>query len=106
MALTQDQELIVIQIKRLVGDIPTELDLTDDDIWSMYNDSQSMNAVASTIWGQKAATYADLVDVKEGSSSRTLSALSKQALTMQQQFAGMAQVDTRPRATTRAIERA
>jgi hypothetical protein len=49
------------------------------DILGMH---ETMEAAAAAVWQQKAASYAELVDVSEGTSKRSLSALHKNALNM------------------------
>lgn len=64
------------------------------------------SAAAALCWRQKAASYADLVNVKEGQSQRDLGALYKQAMEMAKSFeanGSTALLASRPR--TRAIIR-
>lgn len=69
----------------------------------------SQEMAAASIWTQKAASYATLVDVSESGSSRKLSDLHKNALAMAGQFGSAAeavanpvQVGTRVRRLTRS----
>lgn len=64
-----------------------------------------IRAVAADIWTEKAARYAELVDVQEGSSRRSLGDLYEQAIAMAQQFGASAAVAAPYKAGTRAIER-
>jgi hypothetical protein len=43
---------------------------------------ETLEGAAASVWQQKAASYAELVDVSEGTSKRNLSALHKNALNM------------------------
>lgn len=45
-----------------------------------------LNSAAALCWHQKAAAYADLVNVKEGQSQRDLGSLYKQAIDMANSF--------------------
>lgn len=48
-----------------------------------------LNVAAAQIWSEKAASYSELVDVKEGSSSRNLGDLYEQAIAMHAHFRGL-----------------
>lgn len=64
--------------------------------------------LAITIWREKAASYARLVDMQEGTSRRTLSQLMEHALQMVSELSGESGGSgsgTGRAATTRAIER-
>lgn len=75
-------------LKRLIG----EHTLSDDQLKAILeatkreDGSYNVNAAARDVWLQKAAGYAELVDVTEGSSSRKLSSLYSQALAMAGRF--------------------
>lgn len=69
---------------------------------------EAPDAIASDLWRQKAASYAELVDVSESGSTRKLSDLRKNALEMAGYYDNLVQasiiaVSSRPR--TRAIVR-
>lgn len=49
----------------------------------------NLNALAATIWREKAAHYSTLVDVSESGSSRKMGDLHKNALAMAANFAGL-----------------
>lgn len=49
-----------------------------------------LSRAARDVWYQKAATYADLVDISEGGSQRKNGDLHKRALTMAELYAGQA----------------
>lgn len=66
-----------------------------------------VNAAASTVWTLKASRLAGLTDVTEGSSSRKLGSLYKQALEMASYFASGSTTATPTRVSrTRPIIRA
>jgi hypothetical protein len=100
---TPDQ---VAQLRRYV-DEPTEDTYTDVVLSSRIDTATSVEALASIIWLEKAAAYARLVDMQEGS-RRSLSQLQAAAMRMSTQFAGGSDtvVSSGSRTTTRAIERA
>lgn len=68
-----------------------------------------LNKVAYSIWQEKAATYAELVDISEAGSSRKNSQLYKNALEMADYYAGIDDDPDTPvpaeRSTTRRIVR-
>lgn len=65
-----------------------------------------LRTLAATIWREKAAQYAGLVDIKEGNSDRKLSQLYRQALDMATSLGGGEDVLVGGRPTrTRKIER-
>jgi hypothetical protein len=59
-----------------------------DEIIEAYGGNT--DAASSAIWRMKAGVYADLADVQEGSSRRSLGDLHEQALAMANTFAGQA----------------
>ena len=78
---------------------------TDVELNTIIDELGDLEIAASNIWTRKAATYADLVDVQEGSSRRALSSLHEQALSMATRFGG-GDSGTRGRfSRTRPIER-
>lgn len=98
----------IADLRRLINQ-PTNTDPWTDAVLSARIDDWvgDLTALAATIWREKAATFAGLVDVQEGSSSRKLSQLYTQALAM---AAGLdagstTSVTGRRAATTRPIER-
>jgi hypothetical protein len=52
-----------------------------------------LSRAARDIWYQKAASYADLVDISEGGSQRKNGDLHKRALTMAELYAGQADAE-------------
>lgn len=94
------------ELRRLV-DEPTQDPYTDAVLSLRIDAAGSIQGLAATIWREKAASFAGLVDVREGNSDRKLSQLHKQAIAMAESFeAGVLAVggDRRP-TTTRRIER-
>lgn len=95
----------IAELRRLI-DEPDQTTYTDDVLSARLDAvGGDTHALASTIWREKAARYAGLIDVKEGSSDRKMSQLYQQALKMSDSFlVGGAVVVRRP-ARTRPIER-
>jgi hypothetical protein len=97
----------IAELRRLI-DEPTPETFTDE-VLSARIDAEpgDLRVLASTIWREKAAQYAGLVDVKEGNSDRKLSQLYKNALEMATSLGGADAVivgSGRP-TRTRKIER-
>lgn len=67
----------------------------------------TLETLASRLWTKKAAQYAEMIDVKEGTSDRKLSQLHKQALTMSASLLldPSGETTTRRASRTRPIER-
>lgn len=85
----------------------------DDDTYeyetlaALIDDLGSVEAAAATIWGEKAASFAGVVDTTESGSTRRLSQLHQQALAMQKFYGGPDEVtdDTGGRSFTVGVER-
>jgi hypothetical protein len=75
----------VARLRRLVGEPGTDT-YNDRQLEEYLDRSESVEAAAAEVWREKAARYADLVDVTEGSSSRRLSQLVTQARDMAKHF--------------------
>lgn len=102
MTIEQD----VAEVRRLTNE-PDDVPPYTDVILALRLDEEGgdIRRLVSSIWSEKAARYAELVDVQEGSSRRNLSSLYQQALAMSQQFGGEDIGGTRRAARTRPIER-
>lgn len=99
-----DAEMIA-ELRRLI-DEPTQDPYTDlilsDRLDAVLGDVQTL---AGTLWREKAARFAGLIDVQEGNSNRKMSQLYTQALKMADSFGiGISVTTVRP-ARTRKIER-
>lgn len=78
------------------ADIPASDTTYPDDLLADIIDSTgSVTAAAAQIWREKAAAYAKMVTMAESGSSRTLSDLHKNALTMAEAM-GAAGASTTP----------
>jgi hypothetical protein len=86
----------------------TELD--DTELGLIIDASECLNQAAGKLWGQMAGGYAQLVNISEAGSSRSMGDLHKNALAMSSYYFGLGcpGVDPPPttgRTQTRAIER-
>lgn len=95
----------VTELRRLV-DEPDEDEYTTSDL-SLRIDGAggNLNRLARDIWTEKAAKFSRLVNVSESGSTRALSDLHKNALTMVQRFDVLAPAAGVGRSRTRRIER-
>ncbi|MEH1098196.1 hypothetical protein [Micromonospora sp. CPCC 205561] len=85
----------------------TEADETyTSDLLGLMIDDLGMEMAAAQVWREKAAKYAGLVDVTESGSSRRLSQLYDQALSVGNSFVPDPTDDTRGRSFTVDVERA
>lgn len=78
MSLTLEQQRIINAIKSRVGDTA----LTDEELYALFVEKNSVNAVAAEVWSQKAGEAGDFIDITEGSSTRKLSQIATQAREM------------------------
>lgn len=96
----------IAELRRLINEPDNVNPWTDPVLASRIDSSTSVNSLASTIWREKAASFASLIDVKEGNSDRKMSQYYKQALEMASSFDTPAVVvPPRRRSNTRRIER-
>lgn len=79
----------ITALRSLVDDLSGEDQMFSDEDLSAQLDvaNGDTRLAASTVWSLKAARYSNLVDVTEGSSSRKLGSLYKNALEMSKHFA-------------------
>lgn len=95
----------VAELRRLI-DEPDQTTYTDDQLGARLDAvGGDTMALASTMWREKAARFAGLIDVKEGTSDRKMSQLYQQALRMADSFLPGGTVVVRRPARTRPIER-
>lgn len=99
----------VLELRPLINDAGEEPEF-DDIALIDYLDAANgdVRLAASVVWGVKASRLAGLVDVTEGSSSRKMSQLYKQALEMSTHFGGVEAATgttSTQRTRTRAIVR-
>lgn len=77
------EEAQIAELRRLINE-PINAEPWTDEYLSGRLDAWSgtVNALAASMWREKAATYTELVDIQEGNSNRKLSQLYSQALKM------------------------
>lgn len=75
-------------LRRLVNEPENVEPWTDVYLSDVIDEAEDIAGAAVQIWTEKAATYADIVDVQEGSSRRSLGDLHEQALNMRKLFVG------------------
>jgi hypothetical protein len=98
----------IAELRRLINEPDDVTPYTDLELAARIDAAESVRQLASGIWVEKAAQYAELIDVKEGNSDRKLSQLRSQALAMATGLAatdGSGGVATARRSRTRPIER-
>lgn len=95
----------VARLRRLT-DVAEDDETYTSDLLGQLIDDLGMETAAGTVWREKAAKYAGLVDVTESGSSRRLSQLYDQALRVGQTFTPDPEDDTRGRSFTVEVERA
>lgn len=101
MATSQD----IAELRRLIAEQTPET-YTDAELSTRLDAATDTRSLASVIWTEKAARYAELVDVQEGSSKRALGDLYEQSIAMAKQFAPQPiDADGFRRARTRQIVR-
>lgn len=99
----------VDDLRRMINQPDNEAPFTTDVLNARIDQARGdLRAVAAAIWTEKAATYAELTDVQEGSSRRALGDLYEQALKMAAQFGATTEDPAKPtfrRARVRQIVR-
>ena len=98
----------ILELRALINE-PGPTVYTDEALSNRIDSIPEVNlrVLAASIWREKAARFASMVDIKEGNSDRKLSQLHSQALSMATALGGAedeAVVNTRP-TRTRKIER-
>lgn len=85
----------IVLFRQLVGEIVpgggTDSDtmFTDDQVTAIIDAAADINSAAAEGWRQKAARYADMVDVSEAGESLDLSDLHEKALKQVKYFEGL-----------------
>lgn len=91
---------------RALIDEPDQTSYTDDALSARIDAVEGdLYSLASQIWREKAARYAGLIDVQEGSSNRKMSQLYQNALSMASSLTITVTEASPKRARTRPIER-
>lgn len=84
----------VDELRLATNIISTDAPYTDEYMLAVIDAAGSVNGAAARIWRQKAAQYAEAVDMSESGSSRKMSQLSAQALTMASHYDELAAGET------------
>lgn len=97
----------IAELRRLINELDNAAPWTDEVLGARIDANEgTLSSLAATIWREKAATYASMVDIKEGNSDRKLSQLYKQALAMADSLGGeLASAGASRPTRTRKIER-
>jgi hypothetical protein len=98
------------ELRDLINEPDNEAPWTDEYLGGRIDGWEgTLEGLASRLWTKKAATYAEMIDMKEGNSDRKLSQLHTQALTMARNFmvdeSGEVVTSGRRASRTRPIER-
>lgn len=83
MATAED----IDRLRRIAAIADDDETYTDEVLGTYLDNLGSLEAAAGAVWTEKAASFSGLVDVTESGSSRRLSQLHSQALTMAKAFA-------------------
>ncbi len=76
----------VLALRELIAEPDDSNGWTDERLGRAIDAAATVNAAASAVWYQKAAIFANLVDVSESGSTRKLSDLRKNAMEMAAHF--------------------
>lgn len=76
----------IAQLRSYINEPDNVEPWTDEKLGALIDAAKSVEAAAGDVWRGKASSYAELVDVQEGSSRRALSKLYEQALKMAASF--------------------
>lgn len=77
-----------LKLRKMTGEVGSAT-YSDLDLDKFILDAGTLDGAASIIWGEKASSYAELVDISEAGSSRKNSDLFKNARIQQLYFAGL-----------------
>ncbi len=80
-------EVDIARLRRMTDTVGNTDPYTDELLGELI-DTLGFDRAGASIWREKAATYASLVDTTESGSSRSLSQLQKQALAMAEMLEG------------------
>jgi hypothetical protein len=81
----------IAELRLLVGEPDDSNGWTDEQLAAAIDVTGTLEGAAARVWSSKAATFSQLVDVSESGSSRKLSDLHKNALTMAERYRNQAQ---------------
>lgn len=86
----------IAMLRRMTDVARDDTTYTDDVLAGIIDASSSIEGAAAQVWTEKAAAFADQVDMSESGSSRSLSQLQRHALEMRDKLAS-ASIPTGPR---------
>lgn len=92
------------EVRRAAGLITDDPPYTDEYISALF-DAKGFNVAVASIWRERAATYAGMVDTTESGSSRRMSQLHDHALKMAVYYENSEVAISGGRSFTVAIER-
>lgn len=98
----------IAELRRYINEPDDTAPWTDGELSSRIDGYEgTLQGLASTLWAEKAASYSELTDVREGNSQRSLSKLHQQALLMSTHYQSVDPefIRTRRFSRTRPIER-
>lgn len=78
----------IAALRKLINEPDDTNGWTDDYLGGILDSGLTLNAAAGSVWTTKAGQFSTLVDVSESGSSRKLSDLHKNALTMAKFYQG------------------
>lgn len=76
----------IAALRLLIGQPDDVAPYTDAELSDRIDETGDLDLLAYNIWTEKAASYSDVVDMTESGSSRSLSQLQKNALSMAATF--------------------
>lgn len=83
----------VEMLRRLTNEPESTSNYSDEQLSDLIATNETVTRAASALWMEKAAKYAELVDMQEGDSRRDLSDLHKNALAMAENFQDKAGIE-------------
>lgn len=83
-------------LRRATNEPEDDTDYDDALLEEILQAAGSLTAAAGHVWREKAARFAQLVDMKEGETARDLSDLSANALRMAKMYQDMVDVESPP----------
>ena len=95
----------VLELRKATATEADDPEYTYEVLSGMIDDLGTVAAAAAAVWGHKAASYAEVVDVNESGSSRRLSQLHTQALAMKDHYSQSSVSQTAAGSFTVEIER-
>jgi hypothetical protein len=98
-----------LRLRRMTGEVDLSVYTNTDLDLFLQDAGGDLNVAAALIWGEKASSYADLVNISEAGSSRNNSDLFKHAKEQQAYFSGLGGVEVdasvTPSTTRRIVRR-